>query len=580
MKSLRGFASLKVSEEDFPTCHNSVCIKLRTLIMMVRMWPIIIIVVLWTLLATCNAISQDLVLPGGTVEAAIRCGDNANFDNCIIFGNLVLDGAKIDGDVHFNNTTFSNGVKFNASCFNGCAYFNNCRFGGKADFSYSIFNKSAYYAGTNFDESTDFSNVHFTSLADFTTCEFNNQSNFQNCKFDGRSFFWDSRFIGPADFNESMFNDEADFQGSEFSESAGFIHSTFHKTANFEDLIFQRSIAFSDSCFDQDAIFSHSYFGDQIDFNYGKFNGYVKFGNSHFNGNISFFDAEFDNSADFTASEFNGSSDFSNSIFKECAYFSLTNYHGPVDFGQGYFGKEAYFLDSCFDNNLSLINRQFIKDAVFEGTKIKGVLFLKRSSYNKLYIRWFNINDLDYDDSAYLYLLDNFKKLGYYEDFDSCYYEYRIEHRKQSWPGTNPLMKYLDAFMQYSYGYGKKPLNALLGSLLVIGLFGLFWTIVGIGKSNADLIMQDEYSSRDNVINKKPSHYSIIKDRINDFLYATGFSATVFLSGTKLFIDPPAVPDALYLTPDLTRKIYILERILGGLFSILLFITISGTVMR
>jgi len=546
--------------------------------MIVHMWHIMIIVVLGTLFATCNAISQEVV-SARAVEAAIRSGDIANFDDCIILGDLVLNGAKIENDVHFNNTTFSNGAIFNTSCFRGCAYFNNCKFGEIADFSYCDFNKSAYYSYTNFSESADFSCVHFTGLADFTACEFNRYANFQNSKFNSQSHFWDSRFIGPADFNESMFDDEAHFQSSMFSESAGFIHSTFNKIANFEASGFQKSVAFTDSWFNQDAIFSYSYFGEQTDFNYGKFNGRIKFGNTYFNENISFFESDFNNSADFTASEFNGSSDFSNSKFKEFAYFSLTNYHGPVDFGQGYFGKEAYFLDSCFDNNLSFINRQFSRDAVFEGTRIKGVLFLKRASYNKLYIRWFNIKKLDYDDSAYLYLLENFKKLGYYEDFDSCYYEYRIEHRKQPWPGTHPFVKYLDTFLQYSYGYGKKPLNPLLWSLLVIAIFGFFWTWVGLGKQDVNLIVHDEYSFADNII-KKPSRYSIISSKINRFLYAVSFSATVFLSGTKLFIDPPAVPDALYLTPYLIKKVFVLERILGGLFSILLFITISGTVTR
>jgi hypothetical protein len=546
--------------------------------MLVHMWQIMIIVVIATLFATCNAISQEVV-SARAVETAIRSGDTANFDNCIVIGNLVLNGTKIEEDVHFNNTTFSNGAKFNTSCFNGGAYFNNCKFGEIADFSYCDFNKSAYYSCANFSESADFNNVHIAGIADFTACEFNKYANFQNSEFNGQSHFWDSRFIGPVDFSESMFDDEADFQSSTFGESAGFIHSTFNKNAYFEASSFQKSVAFTDSRFNKDAVFSYSYFGDQTDFNYGKFNGLTKFGNAYFKGNISFFESDFKNLADFTASEFNGSSDFSNSRFDECSYFSLTNYHGPVDFGQGYFGKEAYFLDSIFDNNLSFINRQFSRDAVFEGTTINGILFLKRSSYNKLYIRWYNIKKLDYDDSAYLSLLENFKKLGYYEDFDSCYYEYRIEHRKQPWPGTRPFMKYLDTFLQYSYGYGKKPLNPLLWSLLVITIFGLFWTWVGLGKPEVNMIVRDEYSFADNII-KKPSRYSILWSKVNRFLYAISFSATVFLSGTKLFIDPPVVPDAHYLTPYLIKKVFVLERILGGLFSILLFITISGTVMR
>ncbi len=79
--------------------------------------------------------------------------------------------------------------------------------------------------------------------------------------------------------------------------------------------------------------------------------------------------------------------------------------------------------------------------------------------------------------------MDNFKKLGYLEDYDNCYYEYRKEHRDQNWSGTyhaiNPaeewIRKRIDAGRELTYGYGKRPLYPLYWSMGTILLFGFIW---------------------------------------------------------------------------------------------------------
>ncbi|MDD1726825.1 MAG: hypothetical protein LUQ08_03305 [Methanothrix sp.] len=59
-----------------------------------------------------------------------------------------------------------------------------------------------------------------------------------------------------------------------------------------------------------------------------------------------------------------------------------------------------------------------------------------------------------------------------------------------------------------------------------------------------------------------------------------GYSVTVFLSGTKFFIDPPALPRVEGRSRSMIKKAFILERVLGALFSVLFFIAISGTIVR
>ncbi|MDH7514205.1 MAG: hypothetical protein QHH14_14785 [Clostridiales bacterium] len=114
-----------------------------------------------------------------------------------------------------------------------------------------------------------------------------------------------------------------------------------------------------------------------------------------------------------------------------------------------------------------------------------------------------------------------------------------------------------------SYGYGTKPLRPLGFSLMIILVFGIFWRSIGLGRPNEAL---DEYTLSDF------EHDSILE--------VLAFSATVFLSGTRLFIDPPPLPKIRGRSRSLIRGAFIFERVLGALFSILFFLAISGTVVR
>jgi len=58
------------------------------------------------------------------------------------------------------------------------------------------------------------------------------------------------------------------------------------------------------------------------------------------------------------------------------------------------------------------------------------------------------------------------------------------------------------------------------------------------------------------------------------------FSATLFLSGTRLFVDPPAMPRLEGWLATYSRSFFIAERVLGAFFSILFFLAVSGTVVR
>ena len=83
---------------------------------------------------------------------------------------------------------------------------------------------------------------------------------------------------------------------------------------------------------------------------------------------------------------------------------------------------------------------------------------------------------------------------------------------------------------------------------------------------------------------KKPrsaiDEYSQIKKWPGSVLNALFFSATLFLSGTKLFVDPPAIPELQGVSRSVVNRVFIAERLLGALFSILFFLAITGMIMK
>lgn len=114
--------------------------------------------------------------------------------------------------------------------------------------------------------------------------------------------------------------------------------------------------------------------------------------------------------------------------------------------------------------------------------------------------------------------------------------------------------KTIDFFSFILYGYGVKPLYPAAWSTFFIVLFGIFWRTAGV---TAPL----------------------------------RFSARAFFSGTKLFIDPPKIPKYLRVPrwlnyfvnrfgPPLLQDILTVERVLGALFSLLLFLAIGRTIIR
>ena len=467
------------------------------------------------------------VVPASAVQAKMEMGKPVELDGSTIIGNLNLHSRVIYGGVHFNNSSFQGAVYFNSTNFKSPAYFRGSNFRHNANFSEA-----------NFDKLTDFHGSKFGATANFSSSNFNRGADFEDSNFNGSMIFTDATFNDSADFMGSHFNSSADFSGDNFNSYAAFQHIIFNDYANFMGINFSK----------------RAYFGRDI----------------------------FYGSADFTLSYFSDSADFSGTNFNSYAKFDMSQYEGEANFLNSKFNKKASFYNTEFNGSTSFEQTEFNDEGFFDGAKFRELLSLTKSKYNKIYIKMNDIAKLKYDESAYQLLIENFKILGYYDDADNGYYRFRVDrflHRK---PENDPMMYVLDLGAWIFYGFGKKPLFTLCWSLGIVLLFGVFWNAALTRKEESYPIKGYEPTMGNSTDEEGINHSKRLNiwNKIHRLLDPFLFSATIFLSSTKLFIDPPEIPKTLNWSPSLAKDIFTLERILGAFFSILLFIAIGGTVVR
>ena len=304
----------------------------------------------------------------------------------------------------------------------------------------------------------------------------------------------------------------------------------------------------------------------------------------------------------FTGAKFFGFiTNFAKVQFLEDAKFDRSQFKGNTSFYESNFNKDAYFYRSVF-NNLDFRQTKFNGDSFFKDSKVNGVLNLDKAEYSRFYIRFNNINELAYDETAYKTLIDNFKKLGYFSDAYNCYYHFMKAYANENLLGfkiirllyekmikifnsirvnllatviNNIFISIYYLFAWLFYGFGTKPEFALLWSILLITIFGFFWYRIGAKNTKKDI--DDEYNwNRYWSEHKEESELKInIMAMLDPFL----LSAAIFLSGTKFFIDPPTIPESFDRSNAWVNRAYSLERFLGGVFLLLLIVSIGSIVL-
>jgi uncharacterized protein YjbI with pentapeptide repeats len=415
------------------------------------------------------------------------------------------------------------------------------------------FAKEVFLDGTALDN-VSFNNAHFLAESDFSNTSIVNCS-FMGAVFEKPVFFDRAEFLGIVSFADCIFGKDTSFKGTIFNSDAEFNWTTFGYYSYFAGAQFLGKALFSDARF-QDALdFSSARLAGRANFFQSEFQGWAGFDESAFEGNATFQQADFQDMSSFGNATFDCEADFNLAHFSGAAYFFRARFQDDVFFGLAKFEEAAGFKGASFEKNLNMRGISgplfIMENALFgEGSKIN----LIDADYAQLWAHWKDIRaHLVYDPGACLALVDNYRRLGWHDDEDSCYYDYRRLDQASKGLGWS---KAIDMLAWLSCGYGVRPGYAMVWAVLAILIFALtYWVGNGIRRSAKPLQGLSE-------VDPVPERVTIKN--------ALFFSTMIFLSRGPIDF----LPVGRY------RYCVILEGILGWLLLALFLVTLGRIMIR
>ncbi|GEM_PF-2047034 len=489
--------------------------------------------------------------------------------NSTVEGRVTLNSVTFREKVTFDNVKFLDNSYFINSVFLKDVEFTNCKF-YFANFGECRFDRSSDFSGSSFDMGANFKNTRFMSYANFKNCMLNGLVDFQNSESD-RVCFDNANFTNTAYFTGREFRNMARFVNTTF-KNAYFIfcrfnslhmdHSKVRGAIDFRKSTFANQTIFTDTHFMGYANLQNCLFMGPLDLGNSTYSKGCTFSRSLFDKNVDFSSARFLKAADFSQSQFAGEGRFFQAEFLDDADFSICSFNDTLDLGRSTFHGQANFM-----------NADMRKDILAEDGQFKGLLNLNRTSYRRFFVRWDSINHLQYNETSYNLLVSNFKSLGLFEDANKCYYKFMCERGSetnyQAYKGKiDSLFISVFYFLAWIlYGFGTRPEVPLAWSIfLTVGIFAPFWYL-NCGEVPGGIL--EKYGSSDKTSLREKG----------DFKQALKLSSSIFLSGTKIFIDPPMIPEMLKRSNPWINRIYLLERTLGAAFFFLFFLAISKTII-
>ncbi|MCX6641912.1 MAG: pentapeptide repeat-containing protein [Candidatus Bathyarchaeota archaeon] len=424
-----------------------------------------IIIIASLYFAVAASLSEDPAQKSGIIYSAneimelIKSGQNVSCTDATIIGDLKLTGlnliinnnslkmvnssisiinSEIKGNMDFGNAFFQKSLAFEGSTFTGeHVNFRTSEFVSDIDFSGAKFNCMADFSGAKIKGSMAFVKTRWLERAIFDKIMCKEDATFRNDVFQSTLSLKDAVMDGSVDFKDCQFNKEVSLSNSAFKDSANFLGASFSGLAELKGTTFSKPAIFSRSRFDEIADFSEASFANDATFFYARFANTAKFANARFLGETDFRKCGFDGFADFSSASF----------------------FGDARFEEAQFSKAARFKDSNFKDNASFHEAYFDRDAYFEGARFGSRLNLTNATFSKLTLPWGTISgNIVYDKATQLSLINNYKNLGWTQDYKNSYYEYR-EKKRISEPFGLP--KLMDTISWIYWGYGTKPYNPL-----------------------------------------------------------------------------------------------------------------------
>lgn len=265
-----------------------------------------------------------------------------------------------------------------------------------------------------------------------------------------------------------IFQEQVDLRGSRFDDLVDFSNAAFERFAHFERTVFASEVNFTQALFRNGASFSRA-----------TFQSVANFVLAENQGGLDYMDAQFFGPANFA-------------FFRST---SLTQVPADVFFSGAHFESDVYFMQATFENQVNFDEAVFRRTAPeqnvnlsmatftalnFTGASFEnGQLMLEETYYEKILMPDFQPTILSPDnpEEALTALKDNFRRQGHLEIANEIAY-WQNTTQGQAHSGFEPILKTI--FLDWTFGYGLKPLNAVRTSLILILFFAAFYYPEGV----------------------------------------------------------------------------------------------------
>lgn len=571
---------------------------------------------------------DDTTIEGDLDLNGRRLG-RASFNNTTFLGSANFKRTDFDGEAWFIGANFDEDTDFSMACFNKSAVFTHAMFSDDTDFSMARFNKSAVFNEVVFSDNINFTQVVFSNSADFRKANFKDAASFKDVHFSGYVSFEgasnDFREVVAAktileqlknknskiNYNEIVILGDLDSDNLSLpkidaersileieclglseeakcvNKSINIKNSIIHGNVNFENTVFLFPIELDDTTINGDVEFRGAKFNQHAYFRGTQFNNDTNFEGAMFKSGANFWDANFIKNATFTYARFNGDALFDGSRYKgntkfiwsqfeREAWFNNAEFVDNVTFENAYFNSDVYFERTRFNKSANFMKVNFKDDAFFEGSQFNRSLNLSRANYNRLFLPWGSVDQKQLsasDEDAYLALMRNYANLGWFEESNYCYYEFRNKCREYN----HGIEKITDTLQWIFYGYGVKPLRTLGLMMFSVLVFGLLF---GRNKPDGKKIIKKceieevfEDVSTDEISNEKYKSKIFFEKRDLKIYEPFIFSLNTLTSGLTNFIQSSID----YKVDGKYAKYVIIERLLGSLLIAILITAISKT---
>ncbi len=308
--------------------------------------------------------------------------------------------------------------------------------------------------------------VTFTDLVSARLLSFTERVSFANTTFSQDAIFSGVTFINQAEFSDAVFLAFAHFESVKF-DNAVFIGSEFREQSIFARAVFEDETEFISTKFYGDAIFVDIRFVGEANFSFARFEGHAAFIESKFEHSVTFEDAVFLGGADFT-----------NTIFVEGAEFTDSQFHQDAFFNQGEFEKETIFNRTIFTGTANFRGANFTTVDFVDASFQDEQWILVGTDYSMLKLQVFDIAWLGFpqpDDSTSEQIKTLIKLEGSLREQDrlsqanKLLYERKVLERGRNESAFVRLLELV--FLDVPFGYGVRPIQALLSSAIVIIVF-------------------------------------------------------------------------------------------------------------